>query len=79
MYDVNLQPITSESKIPFKKVLLLSNGDTVETGFLRSVDADGFVFSFTSTSVGINGEQRPLMRTTIHPTHYAILNITIEK
>ena len=79
MYDVNLQPITSESNIPFKKVLLLSNGKTVSTGILKGINANGeHQFTFTSTSCGVDGTIQTLMRTIDEPTHYAILTITLQ-
>lgn len=80
MYNVNLQPITPESNIPFKKVLLLSDGKTVTTGIVKGMNANGeYQFTYTSTSCGIDGEIKPIMRTISDPTYYAILNITIEK
>lgn len=75
MYDVILQPITSESNIPFDKVLLLSDGNAVFTGKLQSITAQGHQFKTT--------EQGDFMSmftiSTSKPTHYAILKITLEK
>lgn len=77
MYDIKLQPITPESKIPFDKYLLLYDGNIAVTGKLHSITKDGFVFRrigkinlfefFGRTELGFN------------PTYYAILNITIDK
>ncbi len=76
MYDINLQPITPESKIPFDKYLLLYDGNIAVTGKLHSITKDRFVFRrigevnlfefFGRTEFGFN------------PTHYSILNITVE-
>lgn len=78
MYDVNLQPITSESNIPFKKVLLLSDGVTVTTGTLKGIDERGYTFNLTVSSVAIDGTIKPATRGIFKPTHYTILTITLQ-
>lgn len=77
MYDVNLQPITSESKIPFDKYLLLYDGDKAVTGKLTAITKDGFQFSRIGffNVFAFFGEPESIFI----PTHYAILNISIEK
>ena len=77
MYDVILQPITSESKIPFDKYLLLYDGQLAMTGKLSSITKDGFTFSRIGifTPFEFFGGYEPKFI----PTHFAILNITIEK
>lgn len=77
MYDVILQPITSESKIPFDKYLLLYDGTLAVTGKLHSITRDGFIFRRIGEVdiFAIFGRSE----LTYNPTHYAILNITIEK
>ncbi len=78
MYDVILQPITSESKIPFDKYLLLYDGNSAMTGKLNAITKNGFVFSrvgvFTLFPflLDVDGVD-------YKPTHYAILNIKLEK
>lgn len=79
MYDVILQPITPESNIPFKKVLLISDGITITTATLKGMDENGYIFNMTVTSVGVDGDIQHITRTPFRPTHYAILNITINK
>ena len=79
MYDVNLQPITPESKIPFKKVLLLSNGEMAVTGILKSIDENGYSLTMALGYIGLDGTVKPVTRLIFKPTHYAILNISIEK
>ena len=77
MYDVNLQPITSESKIPFDKYLLLYDGNIAVTGRLSAITKSGFQFSKVGTIdlTTLFG----MYEVTFTPTHYAILNISIEK
>ena len=80
MYDVNLQPITSESNIPFRKVLLVSNGSTISTALLTGMNEDGrYVFKLTPDNIGVNGLPIPVTRELFIPTHYAILNITLNE
>lgn len=75
MYDVILQPITSESNIPFDKILLLSDGSAVFTGKLQSITAQGHQFKTTE-----QGDFMSLFTTSVNkPTHYTILNIKLEK
>ena len=79
MYDVNLQSITPESNIPFKKVLLVSDGTTITTATLGGIDENGYTFNLTVSNIGVNGNIQPVTRIMFKPTHYTILNITIEK
>lgn len=75
MCDVILQPITSESKIPFDKILLLSDGTAVFTGKLRSITAQGHQFKTTEPD-----DFMSFFTTSVNkPTHFAILNIKLEK
>ena len=75
MYDVNLQPITPESNIPFNKILLLSDGTAVFTGKLQSITAQGHQFKTTE-----QGDFISLFTTSGNqPTHYTILNISLIK
>ncbi len=75
MYDVILQPITPESNIPFDKILLLSDGTAVFTGKLYSITSQGHRFKTTE-----QGDFMSLFTTNVNtPTHYAILNITLQK
>lgn len=80
MYDVNLQLITPESNIPFRKVLLVSNGTTVSTALFVGKNEDGTcVFKLTPDNIGVDGLTKPITRCAFNPTHYAILNISIKK
>jgi len=78
MYDVILQPITPESNIPFDKYLLLYDGSVAMTGKLTAITKNGFIFS----RVGVFNLFPFLLDVEgvdYQPTHYAILNITINK
>ena len=77
VFDIELQRIEKDSPIPFDKYLLLYDGDKAVTGKLTAITKDGFQFS----RIGIFnvfaffGEPESIFI----PTHYAILNISIEK
>lgn len=75
MYEVILQPITSESNIPFDKVLLLSDGNAVFTGKLQSITVQGHQFKTTEQGDFISF----FTTSTNKPTHYAVLNISLSK
>jgi hypothetical protein len=77
MIDIELQRITKDSVIPFDKYLLLYDGNGVMTGKLTAITKNGFVFSrvgiFTLFPLLLDVEERDYK-----PTHYAILNITLQ-
>lgn len=78
MIDIELQRITKDSVIPFGKYLLLYDGNAVMTGKLDAITKNGFIFS----RVGV-GSLFPWLldadMTDYKPTHYAILNIQLQK
>lgn len=78
MYDVILQPITSESNIPFKKVLLLSNGTTVTVGLLKGMNQDGYIFQLFQSNTGVDGSMKEITRMPFKATHYTVLNIELQ-
>lgn len=75
--EVVLQPILKDSQIPFDKYLLLYDGASAVTGKLHAIKQEGFVFRrigeinlfefLGNKELGFN------------PTHYAILNIVLQK
>jgi hypothetical protein len=78
MIDIELQRITKDSVIPFDKYLLLYDEEVVMTGKLVAITKEGMQFSrvgmFNVLDMFIQGADM-----TFKPTHYAILNITINK
>ncbi len=77
MIDIELQRITKDSVIPFDKYLLLYDGNAVMTGKLDAITKNGFIFSrvgiITLFPFLLDIEERGYK-----PTHYAILNITLQ-
>lgn len=77
MYDVILQPITPESKIPFDKYLLLYDGNMAVTGKLHAITKDGFVFRKVCCVDVFEIFGRSEF--SFNPTHYTVLTIQLEK
>lgn len=77
MIDIELQRITKDSVIPFDKYLLLYDGKLAMTGKLVAITKEGMQFSrvgmFNMFDMFIQGAD-----ITFKPTHYAILNITLQ-
>lgn len=77
MIDIELQRITKDSVIPFDKYLLLYDGEVAMTGKLVAITKEGMQFSRVGTFNMFDlmfGEYD----TKFIPTHYAILNITLQ-